>query len=76
LKRVFKVVRCPRCGFLQLTAASKIVRCFSCGLSWQLDREAILFSSPDSGRAREFLAKLKQRREAGFRKARSGWRAP
>ncbi|MCL7393600.1 MAG: hypothetical protein LZ169_02075 [Thaumarchaeota archaeon] len=28
----FKVVRCPRCGFLQLTMASRSVKCFSCGL--------------------------------------------
>jgi len=68
LEKVFKVVRCPRCGFLQLTTASKIVKCFSCGSSWQLDQEAILFSSPDFGKAREFLVKLKRRGEAGFRR--------
>ena len=67
--RVFKVVRCPRCGFLQLTTALKAVRCFGCRYSWQLDEESILFSSPDSEKAREFLVRLKHGGGLGFRRA-------
>jgi len=69
LRKVFRVVRCPRCGFLQLTMASKIVKCFSCGYSWQLDSKSILFSSPDSEKAREFLLRLKRESGLSFRKA-------
>ncbi|HDD42053.1 MAG TPA: DUF1922 domain-containing protein [Nitrososphaeria archaeon] len=75
MKRSFKVVRCPRCGFLQLATASRTVKCFSCGHSWQLDPGSILFSSFDSREAREFLAKLKRRGGLGFRKAsEKAWR--
>ncbi|MCD6236208.1 MAG: hypothetical protein J7J94_04390 [Thaumarchaeota archaeon] len=69
--RVFKVVRCPRCGFLQLTTASKTVKCFNCGHSWQLDPSSILFSSSSPEEARRFLLKAKGGKEgdAGFKKA-------
>ncbi|MCL7393816.1 MAG: hypothetical protein LZ169_03195 [Thaumarchaeota archaeon] len=67
--RVYKVVRCPRCGFLQLTTASRSVRCFGCGLSWSLEPDSILFSSKDLEVARNFLLRLKRGESIGFKKA-------
>jgi len=67
--RVYKVVRCPRCGFIQLTTASKSVRCFSCGYSWNLEASSILFSSPDPEKARKFMLGLKGGQARGFRRA-------
>jgi len=57
--RVFKVVKCPRCGHLQLTTARKSYRCFRCGATVELEERVVLFSSKDSSEAREILAKLK-----------------
>ncbi|MEM1654733.1 MAG: hypothetical protein QW330_02245 [Nitrososphaerota archaeon] len=67
--RVYKVVRCPKCGFLQLTAASRSVRCFGCGVSWALEPDSILFSSADLEKAREFLLRLKRGGSMGFKRA-------
>ena len=64
----FKVVRCPRCGFLQLTMASRSVKCFSCGFSWSPEPDSILFSSTDLERARGFLLKLKSGKSVKFRR--------
>jgi ribosomal protein L37E len=64
----FKVVRCPRCGFLQLTTASRSVKCFSCGFSWSPEPDSILFSSTDLERARSFLLKLKSGKSVKFRR--------
>ena len=72
LRKSFKVVKCPRCGFFQLTTASKSVRCFSCGHAWQLDNDSILFSSFDSEEARRFLIKLKRGGSLEFKKASQG----
>lgn len=65
----YKVVRCPQCGFAEVTTASKSVKCFGCGRVWQLKSEMILFSSEDFEKAREFLRKLKKSGEVEFRKA-------
>ncbi len=67
--RTFKVVKCPRCGFIQITTASRNVRCFGCGFSWSLEPDLILFSSPDSEKARSFLLRLKRGEDAKFRRA-------
>ena len=67
--RVYKVVRCPRCGFLQLTTASRSVRCFGCGLSWPPEPDSILFSSKDLEKARSFLLRLKRGEGIEFKKA-------
>lgn len=57
--RLFKVVRCPKCGHLQLTTARKTYRCFRCGAAVELSERVVLFSSRNSSEAREVLARLK-----------------
>ena len=64
----FKVVRCPRCGFLQLTTASRSMKCFSCGFSWSPEPDSILFSSTDLKKARNFPLKLKSGKNVKFRR--------
>jgi len=67
--RVYKVVRCPRCGFLQLTTASRSVKCFGCGFLWPPETDSILFSSKDLEKARSFLLRLKRGEVIEFKKA-------
>jgi len=69
LKKSYKIVKCPRCGFAKITTASKSARCFNCGYTWQLKSGPILFSSQDLEKAREFLRKLKQNGGLEFKKA-------
>ncbi|MCS7132254.1 MAG: hypothetical protein N3F65_01390 [Nitrososphaeria archaeon] len=65
----YKVVKCPQCGFAEVTAASKSVRCFGCGRIWQLKSEMILFSSEEIEKVQGFLKKLKQCGEVEYRRA-------
>jgi len=67
--RGFKVVKCPRCGLLQLTTASRSVRCRGCGQPWSLGPDSILFTSSDLERARSFLLRMKQGGGVEFKRA-------
>lgn len=63
------VVKCPYCGFAEMTTASKSFKCFGCGRIWQLKPDMILFSNGEFERAQEFLKRLKQGGGIEFRKA-------
>jgi len=67
--RRFKVVKCPRCSLLQLTTASRSVRCRGCGQAWSLGPDSILFTSSDLERARSFLLRMKQGGGVEFKRA-------
>ena len=66
LRRTFKVVRCPKCGNLQLTAAQKSYRCFKCGAVADLGRGNVVFSSASARAARAKLMELKEKGKPAF----------
>ena len=57
----YKVVRCGRCGWLQVTTAEKAARCVRCGSSIDLSSTAPLALARSAEEAREALLRLKAR---------------
>ncbi len=55
----YKVVRCPRCGWVQITAAEKATRCRRCGSSIRLEEQKPLAVARTASEAREKLLALK-----------------
>ena len=60
--RVYKLVRCTRCGHLQITSAKKSYRCFGCGYVNKV--ENIIYESENLEDVRMKLLKLKSARSS------------
>jgi len=58
----YKVVRCKRCGWLQLTTAEKATTCKRCGAKIELCFAKPLAVARSAEEAREMLMRLKARR--------------
>ena len=59
---LYKVVRCRRCGWLQLTTAEKATTCKRCGARIELRSARPLAMARSAEEAREMLVRLKARR--------------
>ena len=61
-KGPYKVVRCPRCGWLQVVMAEKATTCRRCGSTINLLSQEPLAMARTAQEAREALLRLKRAR--------------
>ncbi|OYT51386.1 hypothetical protein B6U66_04065 [Candidatus Bathyarchaeota archaeon ex4484_135] len=59
MRAYYKVVRCPKCGWLQVTSAEKATRCKRCGSTISLEASKPLAVAATAFEAREKLLALK-----------------
>ena len=59
MRAYYKVVRCPKCGWLQVTSADKVTRCKRCGFTISLEASKPLAVAATASEAREKLLALK-----------------
>lgn len=61
MNKIFRVVKCPNCGFFQVTGASKSLKCQKCSKSKVISYLKIYYKSDDARLAANALEKLKEK---------------
>jgi len=59
MRAYYKVVRCPKCGWLQVTSAEKATKCKRCGSTISMEASKPLAVAGTASEAREKLLALK-----------------
>jgi len=57
---LFRVVKCPSCGYFQVTGAAKSLKCLKCSKTKVIPYLKVYFKSYDAKECQAMLAKFKE----------------